>query len=174
MPDSGPHPPIAVETLRVIDPVDPRVLRDRHVDDATAMPYMRIMHTVMWTPTFLRQAEQLNLSEDELDLIADTLSSDPRAGDMISGTGGARKLRHPGRGRGKSGGLRTIHHFAGDDVPVFLLSVYSKGTKDSLTKGERNKLAAHLAGLADHYRESTGQVAGQPRPTKDTKKRTIT
>ena len=94
--------------------------------------------------------EQLNLSEDELDLIILTLSSDPRAGDMIIGTGGARKLRHPGKG--KSDGLRTIHYFCGDDVPVFLLSVYSKGTKENLTKGERNELAALLAELADSYR----------------------
>ena len=56
--------------------------------------------------------------------------------------------------------MRTIHHFGGDDVPVFLLSVYSKGTRENLTKGERNQLAALLAGLADHYRESTGQMAG--------------
>lgn len=113
------------------------------------------MHTVISTPTFLRQAEQLNLSEDELNLIAVTLSSDPRAGDMIIGTGGARKLRHPGKGRGKSGGLRTIHYFGGDDVPVFLLSVYSKGTKENLTKGERNELAALLTELADSYRANT-------------------
>ena len=64
------------------------------------MPYMWIMHAVMWTPTFLRQAGQLSLSEDELNLITVTLSSDPRAGDVITGTGGARKLRHPGKGRG--------------------------------------------------------------------------
>ena len=41
--------------LFVIDPVDPRVLWDRHDDRDTAMPYMWIMHTVMWTSTFLRQ-----------------------------------------------------------------------------------------------------------------------
>ena len=67
------------------------------------MPYIRLMHTIMWTPTFLRQAGQLNLSEDELDLITVTLSSDPRAGNVIIGTGGARKLRHPGMGGGKRG-----------------------------------------------------------------------
>ncbi len=83
---------------------------------------------------------------------------------MITGTGGARKLRHPGKGTGKSGGLRTIHYFGGDDVPVFLLSVYSKGTRDNLSRGERNELAAMLDDIADHYGANTGQLAGKHRP----------
>jgi hypothetical protein len=53
---------------------------------------------------------------------------------------------------GKSGGYRTIHYFGGDDIPVFLLSIYEKGAKADLTARERNKLATILPKLARNYR----------------------
>jgi mRNA-degrading endonuclease RelE of RelBE toxin-antitoxin system len=52
----------------------------------------------------------------------------PDAGDIMPGTGGARKVRFSGRGKGKSGGYRVITFFAADDIPVFLIDVYSKPT----------------------------------------------
>ncbi len=87
-----------------------------------------------------------------MDIVA-TIAADPLAGDLMAGTGGARKLRHPGRGKGKSGGYRTVHYFGGDDVPVFLLALYGKGERDNLSKAERNELAALLPMLADKYRK---------------------
>lgn len=70
----------------------------------------------------------------------------------MSGTGGARKVRFAGKGRGKSGGYRTIHYYGGDDVPLFLLALIDKSERESLTKAERNALAAELSQLADDYR----------------------
>lgn len=61
-------------------------------------------------------------------------------------------MRFAGRGKGKSGGYRTLHYFAAADVPVFLLDVYGKGDKANLTKGERNALAKLTGLLADAYR----------------------
>jgi hypothetical protein len=80
------------------------------------------------------------------------LSANPLAGDVMQGTGGARKVRFAGKGKGKSGGYRTIHYFGGDDVPLFLLTLIDKGERDNLTKAERNALAAELSCLADDYR----------------------
>lgn len=110
------------------------------------------MHGVLLTPTFLRQAEREGISKDRLLAIASVFASDPLAGDLIAGTGGARKLRHAGASGGKSGGLRTIHYFGGADVPVFLLAVYGKGTKANLSPAERNALAAILPRIAQAYR----------------------
>lgn len=118
------------------------------------------MHTVTWTATFLAQAKRHGLSEEELESIVNTLADNPLAGDIMQGTGGARKLRHPGRGSGKSGGLRTIHYFGGDDVPVFLLAVYGKGAKANLTNAERNELARLLPKIADAYRANAKHLAG--------------
>ena len=75
-----------------------------------------------------------------------------RAGFVIPGTGGARKIRFSGRGKGKSGGYRVITFYAGADVPVFLLNVFVKGEKVDLSQAECNELCKELAELADDYR----------------------
>lgn len=119
------------------------------------------MQTVIWTPTFITQAKRCGLSEKEMAEIVNTLADNPEAGDLMPKTGGARKLRHPGRGGGKSGGYRTIHYFGGVDVPVFLLSVYGKGAKSNLSDAERNELAKILPSLAETYRENVKKVAAK-------------
>jgi hypothetical protein len=63
------------------------------------------------------------------------------------------KLRHAGRNRGKSGGYRTVHYFAGDDVPVFLLALIDKGQRANLSKAEVNELARELSAMAENYRK---------------------
>ncbi len=128
----------------------------------TALPYMKGVHAVIWTATFLTQAKRHGLSEEEMESNVNKLADDPLAGDIMPGTGGARKLRHPGRG----GGYRTIHHFGGDDVPVFPLAVYGKGAKADLTKAERDGLARLLPGIADACRANAGPVADRQRRKK--------
>ena len=129
------------------------------------------MHTVISTPTFLSQAKRCGLSENEMDEIVKAISDDPQSGDVMRGTGGARKLRHVGRGQGKSGGYRTIHYYGGDDVPIFLLSVYGKGATANLSKAERNELAKILPKLADAYRDNVKREVAK-RGTGSEKRRT--
>ena len=107
------------------------------------------MHAVVETPTFLRAADREGLTEAERAAIVDRLAADPAAGDEIPGTGGCRKLRFGGRGRGKSGGFRVITFFSGADVPVFLITVYSKGRRADLAPSERAGLARLGAQLVD-------------------------
>jgi hypothetical protein len=57
------------------------------------------------------------------------------------GCGGARKLRVTRPGKGKSVGYRVITYFGGDEVPVFLLTVFPKNMKSNLTKVEQNAFA---------------------------------
>jgi hypothetical protein len=64
-------------------------------------------------------------------------------------------MRHAGRGKGKSGGYRTVHYFGGDDVPLFLLSICGKNRKSDLTAAERKDLASLLPRIADAYRKGT-------------------
>jgi hypothetical protein len=111
------------------------------------------MQSVVMTQTFLRQARREGISDEDLEDIAVRIASAPTDGDMIPGTGGARKMRHARHGQGKSGGFRTIHYFGGDDVPVFVLAIYSKNTKANLTKAERNGLAKLLPLIAEAYRQ---------------------
>ena len=110
------------------------------------------MQTVVETPDYLRDASDAELTEDEQDSIVRFLAARPDAGVVIPGTGGARKLRFAGRGKGKSGGYRVVTFYGGRDIPVFLLNVFAKGDKIDLSAAERNELAKVLASLATAYR----------------------
>ena len=118
------------------------------------------MHTVVETPTYMAGAKRAGLTDDERAEIARIVAADPKAGDVMRGTGGARKLRVGGRGKGKSGGYRVITFYAAENVPVFLLDIYGKDEKDNLSQAERNALAALLAQIADTYR--AGSSARSP------------
>jgi len=111
-----------------------------------------MLHSVIETPDFLRDAENSGLTAVERSRIVALTAAFPTAGADIPATGGARKIRFSGRGKGKSGGYRVISFHAGPDVPVFLLNVFAKGDKIDLTMAERNELRKELAGLAEDYR----------------------
>jgi len=110
------------------------------------------MHSVVETGIFLADAKAVGLSEKERAAIVDFVALNPDAGDAIKGTGGARKIRFGGKGKGKSGGFRVISFYSGADIPVFLLNVFAKNEKSDLTKAERNEFKATLAALAAAYR----------------------
>ena len=110
------------------------------------------MHTVVETPSYLADVKAARLTEAERAAVVDTVAKNPLAGDEIAGTGGARKLRIAGRGKGKSGGFRVITFYSGEEVPVFLLALYSKGEKANLSMAERNELKGILAEIAQAYR----------------------
>jgi hypothetical protein len=112
---------------------------------------------------FLRDAARAGLSETERDEIITMIARDPTVGDVIPGTGGARKLRVAGRGKGKSGGYRIISYFAAEDVPVLMLAIIDKGERADLTKAEQNELRAELSGVADDYRESVRRALARRR-----------
>ncbi|WP_353884621.1 type II toxin-antitoxin system RelE/ParE family toxin [uncultured Pleomorphomonas sp.] len=78
------------------------------------------MHTICETHAFRRAADQAGMTEEERSELISFLADNPMAGDEIVGTGGCRKLRVAGRGKGKSGGYRTITFFSGNMLPVFL------------------------------------------------------
>ncbi len=97
--------------------------------------------TVVEHPNYLKRAEKI-LLPDQMDEIANLLAIAPRAGEVIRGTGGFRKLRYAGvKGKGKSGGMRIIHLFVASDWEVHLVDIYAKGEQENLSKAECNDLA---------------------------------
>ena len=110
------------------------------------------MHTVAQTQSFIRAAREVGLSEADVDRIIDLLAIDPDAGDEIPGTGGCRKIRVAGRGKGKSGGYRTITFYSGPKIPVFLITVFSKGERENLSKSDCNVLKMLTKTIADEFR----------------------
>jgi hypothetical protein len=98
------------------------------------------MQTVVETESYLRDAKSAGMTEDERTAAVDVVATNPELGDVMQGTGGVRKVRLAGRGKGKSGGYRIVYYFGGGDIPVFLLTVFGKGEKGNLTQGERNAM----------------------------------
>jgi len=110
------------------------------------------VQAVVETPGYLRNAETEGATEQERAAIIDELAQNPSKGEPMVGTGGARKFRFARPGRGKSGGYRIVSYYGGDDIPVFLLGLFSKGTKANLSRAERNDLRRELVGMAADYR----------------------
>jgi hypothetical protein len=116
------------------------------------------VHVVVETAPFIAAAKAAGLSGSDIQRIVDHCAERPDVGDVIQGTGGARKVRFAGRGKGKSGGYRVITFYSGADLPVFLLTVFAKGERADLTKGERNALAQLTKALVDSYRGGAGRL----------------
>ncbi|WP_415926754.1 type II toxin-antitoxin system RelE/ParE family toxin [Devosia rhizosphaerae] len=103
------------------------------------------------------------MTEDEVMRLKNLLSENPDAGDLIVGTGGARKVRYAKAGKGKSGGYRVITYYTADDIPVFLMDVYAKGEKINLTPKERVELKKELDSFAEEYRAMVREKVSEMR-----------
>jgi hypothetical protein len=98
------------------------------------------MITVAEVPEYIRHAEKL-LTETERQDVLSYLAAHPKAGDLIEGTGGIRKLRWGRGGRGKSSGVRVIYYYHSELMPLYLITLFAKNEQDNLSKAERNELA---------------------------------
>ncbi len=110
------------------------------------------MITVAEVPEFVRRAEKL-LSVRERQELVEYLAGHPKAGDLMEGTGGVRKLRWRRGGRGKSGGVRVIYYFHSDATPLYLLTIFGKNERANLSKTERNALSTLVRQLVQIWLE---------------------
>jgi len=93
------------------------------------------------TSVFTKQVQKL-LDAQSYRLLQLRLVADPAAGDLIKGTGGLRKIRWQGSGRGKRGGVRVIYYWATKDDVVLMLLMYPKKDRDDLSTDQKKVLAA--------------------------------
>jgi hypothetical protein len=96
--------------------------------------------TITELPEYIRRAAAL-LSAEECKAVIDHLAADPKAGDVMEGTGGIRKLRWGRGSKGKSGGVRVIYYYHDRRIPLYLLTVFGKNEQANLGRAERNQLA---------------------------------
>jgi mRNA-degrading endonuclease RelE of RelBE toxin-antitoxin system len=102
------------------------------------------MQTVVETAVFSRRADTL-LAESERRALITLLSTSPEDGAVIPGTGGIRKLRFAGDGRGKRGAFRVVYYVFNESLPVIALLIYAKNEQDDLTPDQKKKLSALAA-----------------------------
>ena len=84
------------------------------------------------TPIFTKRITSL-LSEQDYRLLQLELAIRPDSGDLIKQSGGLRKIRWAGSGRGKRGGIRVIYYFIDAKQQIFMLFAYAKNESDDLT-----------------------------------------
>ena len=113
---------------------------------------MGCWQTVVETPAYLTAAQGV-LTDALRARVVNMVAENPEVGVPLGG--GVRKARIALPGRGKSGGARVVLLFAGEDVPVFLLTVFAKNERANLGVGERKALVAVAKKLAADYRRTS-------------------
>ena len=101
------------------------------------------------TPAFSRWRDE-NLDDEEFRALQNVLIAGPRAGDVIRGARGLRKLRLSVRGRGKRGGARVIYFWWASEEQVYLLSAFAKNVCEGLTPRQLARLAEVMRQEVDH------------------------
>lgn len=90
---------------------------------------------IIETSVFTRRVLKL-LSDENYRSLQQFLVADPEAGDLIRHSGGLRKIRWSGEGRGKRGGVRIIYYWAPARETILMLLMYGKNEQDDLTPGQ--------------------------------------
>jgi hypothetical protein len=107
---------------------------------------LRAPLTVVEVDPFPARAARL-WDEDEKNAFIDFIARNPKAGDVVPGTGGIRKVRWAASGRGKRGGARVIYYFHDETAPLFLLTAYAKAERADLSPEEKRRVAAFVAAV---------------------------
>lgn len=90
------------------------------------------------TSLFTQQIQTIATDSELKDLQSELIES-PDKGDLITGTGGLRKIRMATGNQGKSGSARVVYFLATKEV-IYLVMAYPKSAKESLTEAEKAEL----------------------------------
>jgi hypothetical protein len=87
---------------------------------------------IVETSIFTKQVQKI-LTDEEYRQLQITLVNRPGSGKVIRGSGGLRKIRWGYRGKGKSGGIRTIYYWAVSEEKLLMLFVFPKNVAGNLS-----------------------------------------
>ena len=89
------------------------------------------MFSFIETKLFTRLVTEF-LADEEYSRLQEVLIRDPEAGDLISGSGGVRKVRWGVKGRGKRGGIRVIYYARTRQGQIWMLTLYAKNVAETI------------------------------------------
>jgi len=89
------------------------------------------MYSFVETRLFTRLVSEY-LSDHEYAQLQNELIGNPKAGAVIRGSGGVRKIRWAAQGRGKRGGYRVIYFVRSSKSVIWMLTMYPKNIRDSI------------------------------------------
>jgi hypothetical protein len=84
------------------------------------------------------------LTEEEYLGLQNFLVGYPDAGPVVPGSGGVRKLRWAGAGRGKRGGIRVIYYWKKLDDEIWMLTMYGKNEVSTIPAHILRKIAKEM------------------------------
>jgi mRNA-degrading endonuclease RelE of RelBE toxin-antitoxin system len=89
------------------------------------------MFSFIETQLFSRLVQDY-LSDEDYSKLQSELIKNPKAGAVVRGTGGVRKLRWAASGRGKRSGYRVIYFVRRPEHIIWMLTIYPKSVTDSI------------------------------------------
>lgn len=84
------------------------------------------------------------MKDDEYRLFQLYLMENSDKGKVISGSGGVRKIRWAINDKGKSGGIRVIYFWKESASEIWLLTLYAKSKKDSISAHLLKQIALEI------------------------------
>jgi len=97
-------------------------------------------YNVITFPRFDREMKQLAKKyaslKGEYEALVEELSNNPEKGIPLGNNFYKIRLAIASKGKGKSGGARIITYFKTEQGDVYLLSIYDKGKKDTMSEKE--------------------------------------
>jgi mRNA-degrading endonuclease RelE of RelBE toxin-antitoxin system len=84
------------------------------------------------------------LNDDEYAAFQWDLALHPEKGDLIPRSGGLRKIRWLGKGRGKRGGTRIVYYYKSRDEQIWLITIYSKNEDENIPVSILKKIKEEL------------------------------
>jgi len=95
----------------------------------TALPYDELV-TFIEAPLFSRLLPDY-MDDEAYAELQWALALHPEAGAVVPGSGGVRKMRWAGSGRGKRGGLRVIYYWRRSESEIWMLNIYAKAKQEN-------------------------------------------
>lgn len=117
------------------------------------MKIIKKLQVVVETAEYVKQAESC-MDKKSRDEFINHIAQNPKEGDLIPGTGGARKIRWTAdSNQGKSGGARVIYYYHNQNMPIFLFTAYGKNQKENISESEKNILKTIIKSIVKVYGE---------------------
>ena len=112
-----------------------------------------MVRVFVYTPKFDKEWNKLGLTDDELRLLEIYLLENPKAGKIMKGTGGIRKMRWILPDTGKSGGIRVLYvDFIFSDK-ICMFDLFPKDEKDNLSQTEKKALKKIVKAIGEEFKK---------------------
>jgi hypothetical protein len=123
---------------------------------------------IVETDGFAKDARKI-FTEEELGALHQHLGTFRELGNVISGSGGLRKVRWSAQGKGKRSGARVIYYYGGDHMPLFMIAIYTKSEKSDMTRAELKMATKLINALRQQYRPRNPETS-ESRPVRRQRK----